>query len=106
MVLGVVPGEANAVELDSVQLPQMTAITSGENSWEYSITEFADLQHMVEVAANNPDAGYEIVYSSYETFVIDPCNQRNSSALRSQARAAMEQRHRKKSHQPRRRLPE
>ena len=64
MVLGVVPGEANAVELDGVYMPQMQTFTV------YYITEFADLQQMVAMAENDSSEEFLCYFDTGDTFVI------------------------------------
>ena len=65
MVLGMVPGKAHAVALQGNKMPQMQTITYHDEWQMHEITEFADLQHMVSVAVNDPDHYYNVYLDSY-----------------------------------------
>ena len=75
MVLGFVPGKANAVALDGVQMPQMQKITM-EDKMEmgYDIpwfTEFPELIELAAKAAADPETMYECGYDGNFTFASD-----------------------------------
>ena len=70
MLCSLVPAKANAVALQGKKMPQMQTITYNEKWQMHIITEFADLQHMAAVAANDPENYYTVSFEEYDVFTI------------------------------------
>ena len=70
MLCSLVPAKANAVALQGKKMPQMQTITYNEKWQMHIITEFADLQHIAAVAANDPENYYTVAFEEYDVFTI------------------------------------